>query len=509
MKLNIFLLGLVATACGLPTPPTDVEVDLGSIKEVFNVNNNNPRRGKASYTSETNTDINDIDVVVQIVKESPGVEVNHDFDHCSDYTEQFGYECVPYYLCKNGTIITDGSGLIDIRSSFGSLSAEDSKCPGYLDVCCKDPDFVAPKPREPIHVAKCGRRNSEGLLTRIQGFTSGESQFGEWPHMVAVLREDNVAGLNISLYECGGSLIAPGVILTAAHCVEKYRDTPTVLKVRAGEWDTQREVEPFLHQDRNVAAVRIHPEFNSGALYNDFALLFTETIFNLSPHVDTVCLPELGETFDYNTCFATGWGKDRFGAEGEYQVVLKEIDLPIVDNNQCEDSLQKTRLGGRFRLHPSFMCAGGEAGKDTCKGDGGGPLVCPSKYDQDIYVQAGVVAWGVGCGEDGTPGVYAAVSQAVCWIDYVMSWHYGAQSNDYSSYWGFSHSTCGNWMNNKVADLQAEINSGKNYLQKVKDYYQEYQINWEKDEETEGPDLSGYGRSNDVEISSSAVRFGR
>merc|ERR1712013_914605 len=45
----------------------------------------------------------------------------------------------------------------------------------------------------------------------------------------------------------------------------------------------------------------------------------------------------------------------------------------------------------------------------------GSPLVCPSKYDPDTYVQAGMVAWGIGCGEDGTPGVYASVSKALCW----------------------------------------------------------------------------------------------
>merc|ERR1719317_1405896 len=32
-----------------------------------------------------------------------------------------------------------------------------------------------------------------------------------------------------------------------------------------------------------------------------------------------------------------------------------------------------------------------------------------------------MVAWGIGCGEDGTPGVYASVSKALCWIDYARS----------------------------------------------------------------------------------------
>merc|ERR1712098_148955 len=54
---------------------------------------------------------------------------------------------------------------------------------------------------------------------------------------------------------------------------------------------------------------------------------------------------------------------------------------------------------GRFRLHPSFMCAGGVPGKGTCTGDGGGPLMCSSYEDPDTYEQAGIVAWGIGCGD--------------------------------------------------------------------------------------------------------------
>jgi kallikrein len=53
-------------------------------------------------------------------------------------------------------------------------------------------------------------------------------------------------------------------------------------------------------------------------------------------------------------------------------------------------------------------------------GDGGGPLVCPQgtrSGADDIYVQVGIVAWGIGCGEQ-IPGVYANVSQALCFIDW-------------------------------------------------------------------------------------------
>merc|ERR1712186_151652 len=155
----------------------------------------------------------------------------------------------------------------------------------------------------------------------------------------------------VNLYQCGGSLIAPGVLLTAAHCVDKFRQNPTELKIRCGEWDTQHQTEPYPHQDREVSNLAIHPEFDGRNLQNDFAVLFVSEDFILDQHIDTACLP-----------------------------AAEEIDLPVVNQGVCQDKLRSTRLGQKYKLHDSFLCAGGIAGKDTCKGDGGSPLVCPSKY---------------------------------------------------------------------------------------------------------------------------------
>lgn len=51
------------------------------------------------------------------------------------------------------------------------------------------------------------------------------------------------------------------------------------------------------------------------------------------------------------------------------------------------------------------------------QGDGGGPLVCQDANDPTRYQQAGIVAWGIGCGENNTPGVYANVALFRDWID--------------------------------------------------------------------------------------------
>lgn len=249
-----------------------------------------------------------------------------------------------------------------------------------------------------------------------------------------------------------------------------------MLKVRCGEWDTQQQIEPIPHQDRIVKQIAIHPGFDETTLYNDVALLFTETEFILSPHVDVMCLPNLQDlTNGYGNagCIATGWGKDKFGAKGAYQVILKAIEnMGVTDNEQCQAALRTTRLGEFFNLHESFMCAGGQAGVDTCQGDGGGPLICPilDSYGNptDRYVQAGIVAWGIGCGQEGIPGVYADVSKSLCFIDAATRCYKGLVTD----YYGING--CQSWVQDEIANLNDIIYD----LQAQADGYEQGSREW-------------------------------
>lgn len=65
-------------------------------------------------------------------------------------------------------------------------------------------------------------------------------------------------------------------------------------------------------------------------------------------------------------CWVSGWGKNDF-VSGIYQTIQKEVDIPILPTATCQTSLAATRLGASFLFDTtSFICAGGEAGKDAC-----------------------------------------------------------------------------------------------------------------------------------------------
>lgn len=162
----------------------------------------------------------------------------------------------------------------------------------------------------------------------------------------------------------------------------------TTFKVRVGEWDAASTAEPIPAQDVMVSNVFIHPNYNKDNLQNDVAILKLATPVSLTSKstVGTICLPSV--SFVGQRCYVAGWGKNDFGPTGAYQAIQREVDVPLVPNADCQAALRQTRLGATFVLdNASFVCAGGEAGKDACTVSVNELFLCFLRYspsDEDI-----------------------------------------------------------------------------------------------------------------------------
>nr|AID47196.1 trypsin [Macrophthalmus japonicus] len=278
----------------------------------------------------------------------------------------------------------------------------DGACPPNYNRCCG----LQAGGGGPVSGSLRGACGGRERLQNYQAVVPPQADFGEYPWMAVVLDTDNG-------YLGGGVLIRNNWVLTAAHKV-----TTRNLKVRLGDYDLSQAVDHpnYPHLEVGVKNVIIHPNFNSKSLVNDVALLELDRSVPVQqyPHIGLACLPNQGQKFEgQRECFVSGWGKDAFS--GNFQNVLKEVDVPIVERFSCQSSLRNTRLGEFFELDGnSFVCAGGIAGKDACTGDGGAPLVCRTPQG---FTVVGLVAWGIGCAEGNVPGVYVNVANFANFIE--------------------------------------------------------------------------------------------
>jgi len=300
---------------------------------------------------------------------------------------------------------TDGAGLIDVRIVNRPSGIV---CSTGFQYCCLDRNVYPnpnPTPSPSPVTTSCGRSN----IIPTPGYTLDptQAQFGEFPWMVVILGPTNN-------YIGGGVLVSNRHVITTAHKVFNFQASG--LKVRLGEWDAKANIEPFKYVESVVSRIRINPFFNRVNLQNDIAVLTLDRPVDLAanPHINPVCAAQFQSNYAGQRCWVTGWGKDAFGKEGNFQYILKKVDVPVLDSNECEARLRQTRLTQNFQLsRSSFICAGGEEGKDACTGDGGSPLVCEMNGRAELV---GLVAWGIGCASD-IPGVYVNVRSYSDWLN--------------------------------------------------------------------------------------------